>query len=224
MDVLEFRKIYWNYYLQLENDFFSYIPYCELDTANDNAFSVKYLQLLLSICGEIDSICKTFCKTMDESLDLDKAGMLDYIPILCQYYPTFATETVQVLEHRYREIQPWKSITKGYVPNWWSRYNAIKHHRDEKENYKYANQKNTIEALSALYILIQYWAAKNFVISKEEAYKRFDDDPNEHIMYRLTSKRLSMTNWMKFYPTFMGQEPWFAPKSYYKYLEEGVQP
>lgn len=223
MDVLEFRKIYWNYYLQLENDFFSYIPYCELDTANDNAFSVKYLQLLLSVCGEIDSICKTFCKTLDESLDLDKAGMLEYIPILSQNYPTFATETVQVLEHRYREVQPWKSITKGYVPNWWSRYNAVKHHRDEKENYKYANQKNVIEALSALYVLVEYWAAKNFVISKEKAFAQSSNDPNEHIMNRLKSKRLNMTKW-KFYESFMGQEPWFAPKRYYKYLEEGVQP
>ena len=53
VDVLEFRKLYWNYYLQLESDFFSYSPYCEIDTANDKAFSIKYLQLLLSVCGEL---------------------------------------------------------------------------------------------------------------------------------------------------------------------------
>ena len=68
----------------MENDFFSYSPYCEIDQINDKAFSIKYLQLLLSICGEIDSICKTFCKVLDESLDEDHAGILDYMPILAK--------------------------------------------------------------------------------------------------------------------------------------------
>lgn len=88
MDVLEFRNIYWNYYIQLENDFFSYSPYCEIDQCNDNAFSVKYLQLLLSVCGEIDSICKTFCKVLDDNFDPAKAGIDDYISILREKYPT----------------------------------------------------------------------------------------------------------------------------------------
>ena len=227
VDVLEFRNLYWNYYLQLENDFFSYSPYCEIDTANDNAFSVKYLQLLLSVCGEIDSICKTFCKMLDENLNLDTAGIPEYIPILCTNYPTFAAETVQVLGYRYRELQPWKSIAWSHVPNWWQRYNAIKHHRDQRtnglENYKYANQKNAIEALSALYILIEYWSAKNFVVSSEEAFNRLNPDPNEHTMYRLKSNRLNLSKWELFYNSFMGQEPWFVPRRFYQYLE-GVKP
>lgn len=223
MDVIEFRNLYWNYYLQLENDFFSYSPYCEIDTANNNAFSVKYLQLILSICGEIDSICKTFCKRLDENLDLNTAGIREYIPILQTNYPTFAAETVQVLGYRYKELQPWKSIAKGYVPNWWSCYNAVKHHRDEKGNYKLANQKNAIEALSALYILIEYWAAKNFVVSKEDAVNRLNPDPNEHTMYWLKSNRLNLGKWGLFYNSFMGQEPWFVPRRFYLYLE-GVEP
>ena len=223
MDVLEFRKLYWNYYLQLESDFFSYSPYCEIDTANDNAFSIKYLQLLLSVCGEIDSICKTFCKTQDDHFNSEKAGMSDYIPVLLQSYPTFAGETVQVLEHRYREIRPWKSITKGYIPNWWSRYNAVKHHRDEKENYKYANQKNTIEALSALYVLIEYWAAQNFVPCKEKVFSHKDTAFYDRTLQHLKSSRLYLPNW-NFYYTLLGEEPWFNPKAYYQYLEEGAQP
>lgn len=227
MDVLEFRNIYWNYYLQLENDFFSCSPYCEIDTVNDKAFSVKYLQLLLSTCGEIDSICKTFCKLLDDTLDLKEAGMKDYIPILCRCYPTFANETVEICGYKYRELQPWKSIALGHVPNWWQRYNAIKHHRDQKtnrlENYKYANQKNAIEALSALYILIEYWAAKNFVIDREEAFNRLNPDPNENTMDRLKSNRLKLDKWVSFYNSFIGPESWFVPKRFYQYLE-GVEP
>lgn len=69
MDKLTFRNTYWNYYKQLESDFFSYSPYCEIDECNDNAFSVRYLQLYLSICGEIDTICKRFCKLLDDNLE-----------------------------------------------------------------------------------------------------------------------------------------------------------
>lgn len=200
LNFLEFRSTYWNYYLQLENDFFSCSPYCEIDTVNDKAFSVKYLQLLLSICGEIDSICKTFCSLLDDTLDLKEAGMKDYIPILCRCYPTFANETAEIYGYKYRELQPWKSIAMGHVPNWWQRYNAIKHHRDQKtnglENYKYANQKNAIEALSALYIILQYWAVQNYVIntSKKNALE----------MYEIQSVRIKMKKWSGFYTEFAG--------------------
>lgn len=200
MDVLEFRNTYWNYYVQLENDFFSYSPYCEIDPCNDNAFSVKYLQLILSVCSEIDSICKTLCKILDENLNLDTAGMYDYMPILNKNFPTFATEKVEILNYKYRDLQPWKSIARGHVPNWWQCYNEIKHHRDEqrngKENYKYANQKNTLEALCALYILIEYWAAYNFVLGNE--------NKNAPPMRRVESQHLSMVNWNTFYTSFMG--------------------
>lgn len=228
MDVLEFRNLYWNYYIQLENDFFSYSPYCEIDQCNDNAFSVKYLQLLLSVCGEIDSICKTFCKVLDNDFDPDTAGIDNYISILRKEYPTFATETVRLLNYKYRNVQPWKSIAHGYTPSWWQDYNAIKHHRDQerngKANYKYANQKNVVDALCALYVLLEYWAAKNFVISKEEAYKQSIVDQTDHIMYRLRSNRINMGKWQTFYTSYMGQEPWFVPKRYYRYFERGAQP
>ena len=124
MDVLEFRNTYWNYYIQLENDFFSYSPYCEIDPCNDNAFSVKYLQLLLSVCGEIDSICKTFCHALDDTFKPDKAGIKDYISILRGKYPTFSEEKVRVLGYKYREVQPWEAIAKGDSPSWWKDYTA----------------------------------------------------------------------------------------------------
>ncbi len=216
MDVLEFRNTYWNYYVQLEKDFFSYSPYCEIDPCNDNAFSVKYLQLLLSVCSEIDSICKTLCKILDENLNLDKAGIYDYMPILNKNYPTFATEKVKILNYKYRDLQPWKSISWRHAPNWWQCYNEIKHHRDEqrngKENYKYANQKNTLEALCALYILVEYWAARNFATDQAEEH--------DHTLQRLKSTKLKLVNW-NFYLTFMGQEPWFCVDLFNKYLRGG---
>lgn len=215
MDKLTFRNTYWNYYKQLESDFFSYSPYCEIDECNENAFSVRYLQLYLSICGEIDTICKRFCKLLDDNLELDRCGINSYISILNQEYPTIAQEKVELLNYKYNEIQPWQSIKDGNVPGWWTTYNAIKHHRDEikngKENYKCANQKNVINALCALYVLIEYWAAKNFAIDKDET--------QNSVMILFVSKKLRLTHW-NFYEAFMGK--WFNTKRFYEYLEKKV--
>lgn len=215
MDKLTFQNTYWNYYKQLESDFFSYSPYCEIDECNDDAFSVRYLQLYLSICGEIDSICKRFCKLLDDSLELDRCGINNYISILNREYPTIAREKVKLLNYKYDEVQPWLSIKDGKVPSWWTTYNAIKHHRDEikngKENYKYANQKNVINALFALYILIEYWAAKNFAIDKDET--------QNSIMILFVSKKLRLIYW-NFYEAFIGE--WFNTKRFYEYLEKRV--
>ena len=221
MDVLEFRNLYWNYYTQLENDFFSYSPYCEIDPCNDNAFSVKYLQLLLSVCSEIDSICKTFCKVLENDFDPDTAGIDNYLSILRKEYPTFAAEKIKIVGYKYREVQPWKSIAHGYAPSWWQDYNAIKHHRDQerngKANYKYANQKNVVDALCALYVLLEYWAAKNFVPNKETISSR-RVEPQDRTLTRLKSSKLCLINWT-FYNRFAGQEPWFNDRRYYEYLE-----
>lgn len=173
--------------------FFSYSPYCEIDECNDDAFSVRYLQLYLSICGEIDSICKRFCKLLDDSLELDRCGINNYISILNREYSTIAREKVKLLNYKYNEVQPWLSI------------------KDGKENYKYANQKNVIDALFALYILIEYWAAKNFAIDKDET--------QNSIMILFVSKKLRLIYW-NFYEAFIGE--WFNTKRFYEYLEKRV--
>ncbi len=94
MDEMTFRKIYWNYYQQLESDFFDCNPYCEIDTNNDCAHSIKYQQLLLAVCSEIDTICKTLCKKIDDSLDLDKCGITEYINIVNRQYPTVSYDCI----------------------------------------------------------------------------------------------------------------------------------
>lgn len=215
MDVLTFKNTYWNYYVQLENDFFSCTPFCEIDECNDNAFSVKYLQSILSICGEIDTICKRLCSSLDSTFKINKCGIRDYIPILNSNYYSFSQEIVCIKNYNYREIQPWKSIETGKSPDWWKVYNDIKHHRDERienrENYKKANQKTTVEALCALYILLEYWAALNFATDRKE---------NQNMkMPEFMSKRLFMKNW-NFYEWFMGQGPWFNSIRFYKYIDE----
>lgn len=146
---------------------------------------------------------------------MNRCGINDYISILNREYPTIAQEKVELLNYKYDEMQPWQSIKDGEVPSWWTTYNAIKHHRDEiengKENYKCANQKNVINALCALYVLIEYWAAKNFAIDKNET--------QNSVMILFVSKKLRLIHW-NFYEAFMGK--WFNTKRFYEYLEKKV--
>lgn len=141
----EFYEIYWNYYLQLENDFFDLEPFCSLDKINNSSFSIKYLQLTLSICGEIDTICKRLCYCLDDTIDVDKVGIDDYRTILMKHYPQIAEEIVSIERHDYRKITPFQKWAHGYIPDWWDAYNHMKHHRDEewsgKKSYKHATQK-----------------------------------------------------------------------------------
>ncbi|MBD5153524.1 MAG: hypothetical protein HDT15_00195 [Oscillibacter sp.] len=210
MDHLSFRSMYWNYFEQLEDDFFSCTPYCEIDVDNDRSYSIKYLQLLLSICSEIDTICKVFCKEIDEKFDVNTCGIKEYMDILPKKYPTFSEEEISLKGIQYRTIQPWKSIEKGY---WWVAYNKVKHHRDSiengKMNYKLANQKNVAASLAALYVLIEYWAAFHFANNPQET--------QNHEMPIFRSARMNVRKW-NFCESFMGQPPWFNTKRFLAYL------
>lgn len=219
MDINKFIEIYWNYYRQLEGDFFSLEPFCAIDKVNDNAFSTKYLHLILSICGEIDTICKRMCSCIDPDMDMDTCGINEYKNIMMTHYPKIADERVVIRKHIYREVQPWQPWAHKQTPHWWSIYNKLKHHRDElwnnKEAYKYANQKTTIDALCALYIVLEYWAAYNFVLRNE--------DKNSYNMLQVKSKNLMITGWNPFYEYFMGND-FFASEKCRAYfnVEQGA--
>lgn len=198
----EFHGQYWNYYIQLENDFFALEPFCSIDTANSNSFSVKYLQLILSICGEIDTICKRLCYCLDETIDVAKVGIDDYRAILMANYPQIADECVSIKRHNYRKIKPFQSWAFKHNPQWWDAYNRIKHHRDEdysgKKAYQHATQKNVIDALAGLYIVEIYWAAYTFVLKNGLV--------DNIIMNGLKSTQLVIENWKPFYQGVVGRK------------------
>ena len=197
----EFYVTYWNYYAQLEADFFVTEPYCAIDSVNNNAYSNKYLQLILSICGEIDTICKRFCKAIDGSLNTEKSGIDEYRAILTKTYPSLAKEAVIIQDRIYKDIKPWTAWSKNHNPHWWDTYNRLKHRRDEdvdgKTAFTKANQKTVLEALSALYIVLEYWAAHNFAI--------YNEQEGSYEMLRMTSSRLLLKQWELCYTGFMGQ-------------------
>ena len=214
MDISNYLDLYWNYYLQLEEDFFALEPFCAIDKLNDKTFSIKYLQLILSICGEIDTICKRFCSCLDPTVDINILTIDDYKAIILKHFPQITEEVANISQHIYRDIQPWKSWAHSHNPNWWATYNKVKHHRDENWNgieaYKYANQKTSVDALCALYIILEYWAVYNFV--------RSSNQKNVPEMLQIKSKQICLKNWRTFYNHFMGMQFFEAEKcrAYFK--------
>lgn len=212
----EFYELYWNYYLQLENDFFDLEPFCTLDAINSKSFSIKYLQLTLSICGEIDTICKRLCSCLDETIDADKVGIDDYRTILMEKYPQISKEIVSIERHDYRKITPFQSWAHGHNPDWWDAYNHMKHHRDEewsgKKGYKHATQKNVVDALAGLYTITTYWAAYTFVLR---------NGFEMHIMERLKSTRLTLENWNAFFDGVVGPKRFNSNTCRHYFISKG---
>lgn len=68
-----------------------------------------------------------------------------------------------------------------------------------------------IEALCALYVLLEYWAAKNFVTDEQEE--------KNYIMPKFESKALDLDKW-RFYFSFMGQGRYFDSSLYWQYMGE----
>ena len=59
-----YRK-YFDYYLELERDFFVTEPYVLIDKDNYGAFSVQYNRIFQSICSEIDCLLKVLCMCLE---------------------------------------------------------------------------------------------------------------------------------------------------------------
>lgn len=142
---------FWNYFLVLESDFYNTTRFVEVNESNYETFSLEYTKLLLSICSEIDVICKELCKYIDSSKRPKKIN--EYRPIIKNKFPKLETTKVTI-EKFGIEILPWKEFNEDKTPIWWKSYNNIKH--DRIINYNEANQKNVIYSIAGLLVLSLY--------------------------------------------------------------------
>lgn len=169
----EFLQRYWTYYLILEKDFLDTERYLAIDELNFSAYSNEYIKQYQTICSEIDVIAKSFCKELD--LHFSGTKISDYCKTILENYLDFSDRVINV-KSREIKIKPWYNwkpsirtqsdgITRTVVtnPDWWKKYNKIKHNRTTVNDetglpyYKLANQKNTLYALAALYQLELYY-------------------------------------------------------------------
>lgn len=154
MDRKEFIKIYWKQYLLLEKEFIATDDYVTIEKINYDTYSNKYLNLLLSICSEIDSLSAEVCKSEGDKIP---QGFRNKLNILTIHYPRILDYGVDMkFPWGIENIKPFKF--KDESLEWWQVYNEVKHQRTEKNagnryNYTKANLKNVLFAMAALYII-----------------------------------------------------------------------
>lgn len=165
----DFNKIYWRYFLILENDFLNTERYLTINKENSKAFSIEYLKLYLSICSEIDVVAKSFVNQIDDNAKAE--NIHEYASVILNKFPDIVKKECIAYDYDI-SIVPWKdwtftistnkhgeTIVNGNVPDWWTKYNKLKHKRTtinsptQKPYHEFANQENVLNALAGLYIL-----------------------------------------------------------------------
>lgn len=166
-----FIKSYWNYFLELEEQFNATKRFVDFDKSNNSTFSIEYLKLLQATCSEIDVVAKIIAEYFGVSKKCDTIQKWGYE--LQKVYTNI--KQISVRFNNDYDTTPWKNweyeknisqynkITYRLkkdcqTPEWWTAYNKVKHERTSKFgngqiNYMRANQKNLIDAMSALFIL-----------------------------------------------------------------------
>jgi hypothetical protein len=195
MNPYEFENVYWNHFLNIEQKIMATKTYVDFDDINKNTFSIIYLDIYLSICSEIDVICKEFCRSIDPSFNGD--NIIDFCECITNTYPQIINHEVQLKGTTIKDI-PWENWifngndrSKNSTPKWWKIYNNIKHKRTSKDvndvyYYKYANQDNVLLSFFGLFVLEMYMY-KHIV--------EINDTTNIIKTLFPKSKLLKMNNW-----------------------------
>ena len=169
-----FVRSYWDYYLELEEQFLQTKKYVAFDIYNKNVYSVEFLKLMQAVCSEIDVVAKEVASALEPSFKVDNTTNIQkWGYVLQNKLPDILSSEV-VFNHDIR-VSPWKNWVyeqyrdsknalryrlkgKAETPRWWSAYNAVKHQRTRltdngQINYTKANLLNLIHCFAALYIL-----------------------------------------------------------------------
>lgn len=157
MNTTEFKKNYISHYLLLEKDFQATAEYVTISEDNYDTYSVAFLKLLLTIGSEIDVMLEFLSKLYDP--DTKETGFGCSKTIL-KNEPDIKSLELQ-LRSEGLSIMPWDC---NNIPDWWTLYNEIKHHRYEaatqfdptRKYYQYANLRNVVTSLAALLSLELY--------------------------------------------------------------------
>lgn len=168
-DVIQY---YWKYYLSIEKQIIELERFIEFDLQiNGNTYSAKLLELLQSICNEIDTVGKVLARIYDPTFHSEAFTSIK------RWWHIVQCNNSQILNEpvvfRKETLLPWKGfhVTRknnqycidssspgACIPIWWDSHNDVKHRRtDCDENgrlfYTHASLSNVINAMAGLYIL-----------------------------------------------------------------------
>lgn len=191
----EIFKRHFRYYKMLERDLFNIEEYIEIEEENFGTYSLYFVKVFQSICGEMDSLFKVIYRVINENERPPNIG--EYQKAIMKDYRSIANQKVRI--NNGVELIPWESWREGSSPKWWRDYNSVKHNRlcelDSNTILKKANLKNVLYALTGLYILNRY-----------AIYILFNENENKmrqlYLSYK--SKRLIVIQFCHCYKFFMG--------------------
>ncbi len=176
-DLKLFIKSYWEYFLELEEQFIETKRFVEFDSANAKAYSIEYLKLYQAVCSEIDVVGKEIAIAVNPSFKIKyNTNIQKWGYEIQQKFSDLKNTTVIFNEEKI--IVPFKNweyerhiktdingkdkTTLCIKDNketitWWRNYNKIKHRRiglvEGTKNFQLANQSNLIQAFAALFVL-----------------------------------------------------------------------
>lgn len=175
-----FVSSYWDYFLDLENEFASTQKYVAFDMCNKDTYSIEYLKLFQAVCSEIDVLGKEVLYHFEPKFKVDGMVAIRHWGYGITQHMRNSLDTSVVFAKKI-SVAPWAKFgyerykvtdKNGHIsiryrmedgcvqPKWWREYNQVKHARtscgdDGRVNYQRANFENLIQAFAALYILEQ---------------------------------------------------------------------
>lgn len=173
INVSLFIKSYWEYFLELEEQFIETRRFVAFDNANSHTYSIEYLKLFQAVCSEIDVIGKEIASAFNSTFQITRTtGITNWGYEVQRAFPNLKNKVV--IFNAEQQLTPFKNweyewgtskdgrkrlkLTAGAsTPKWWTNYNKVKHQRigliTNTKNFSLANQKNLIFSLAALYLL-----------------------------------------------------------------------
>lgn len=204
--VEDFKRNYWDYYLQIESQFLETKRYVAFDSYNKATYSIEYLELLQAICSEIDVVAKVFAIDLGKKFKTKRPSINHwYFALQDEFDLENTTVNCYGFDKKLSVLHPWKNCRyiekihtrkdksqytsvdlddKKSSPTWWTAYNKAKHERmnivDHKPNFTRANQGNVLNALAGLYSLeMKYYEIIKSTNTKGFSYSRFLGFGNE---------------------------------------------
>ena len=166
----QFKQSYISRYEILESDFRRALRYVSLEEENYDTYSDYFLSLLLDIGSEVDVVIHKLAKMYDNNFNM-QSSFQEAFEIVENNNSQIKSLTVTINRSDVSFI-PWDSGNRTDTI-WWTVYTKGKHHRAEKikelasnnndfasifnvdkEWRQYANLKNVLNALMALFVLI----------------------------------------------------------------------
>ncbi len=142
----------WYYFLSLENDLEKASQYVE-PRGQENVYSIEFYKIFVLACVEVETLFKGFCLLFEN----ESAGEIGiYKGILLKHIPQIVDAEVFIKRCRTR-LKPFAGWDSDAL-SWWTTFCGVKHDRGAK--FTDATYHNAVSALSALYVLILYYANK----------------------------------------------------------------